>query len=44
VDADGVALTAHGGTTGILRDHAPAPLNTWPRVDALVVSTENTLA
>jgi hypothetical protein len=40
----GETLTAHGGTAGILRDHAPAPLNTWPGVDALVVSTENTLA
>ena len=40
----GETLAAYGGTAGILRDHAPAPLNTWPGVDALVVSTENTLA
>jgi hypothetical protein len=40
----GETLAAHGGTAGILRDHAPAPLNTWPGVDAVVVSTGNTLA
>ena len=40
----GETLAAHGSTAGILRDHAPAPLNTWPGVDALVISTENTLA
>jgi len=40
----GRALAAHGGTAGILRDHAPTPLNTWPGVDAVVVSTDNTLA
>ena len=26
----GQTLAAHGGTAGILRDHAPASLNTWP--------------
>jgi hypothetical protein len=36
-------LAAHGGTAGILRDQAPEPLTTWPGVDAVVVSTENTL-
>jgi len=36
-------LAALGGTAGILRDQAPTPLNTWPGVDALVVSTDNTL-
>ena len=40
----GETLAAHGGTAGILRDHAPAPLNTWPGVDAVVVSTDNSLA
>ena len=40
----GETLAAHGGTAGILCDHAPAPPNTWPGVDALVISTENTLA
>jgi hypothetical protein len=40
----GETLAAHGGTAGILRAHAPAPLDTWPGVDALVVSTGNTLA
>ena len=40
----GETLAAHGGTAGILRDHAPAPLNTWPGVDAVVVSAGNTLA
>ena len=38
----GEILAAHGGTAGILRDHAPASLN-WPGVDAVVVSTDNTL-
>jgi hypothetical protein len=42
--AVGQTLAAHGGTAGILRDHAPAPLNTWPDVDAVIVSTDNTLA
>jgi hypothetical protein len=39
----GKTLAAHGGTAGILRDQAPPPLNTWPGVDALMVSTDNTL-
>jgi hypothetical protein len=37
----GQTLAAHGGTAGILRDHAPASLNSWPGVDAVVVSTDN---
>jgi hypothetical protein len=37
-------LAAYGGTAGILRDHAPAPLDGWPGVDAVVASTDNTLA
>src|SRR5206468_7088771 len=36
-------LAAHGGTAGILRDQAPPPLEDWPGVDALVVSTDNAL-
>jgi hypothetical protein len=32
-----------GGTAGILRDQAPPPLNSWPGVDAVIISTENTL-
>ena len=36
-------LAAHGGTAGILRDQAPAPLDDWPGVDAVVVSAENEL-
>jgi hypothetical protein len=39
----GETLAAHGGTAGILREHAPAPLRGWG-VDALVVSTENALS
>ena len=39
----GQTLAAYGGTAGILRDHAPAPLNSWPGVDAVVVSGHNTL-
>jgi hypothetical protein len=39
----GQTLAAHGGTAGILIDHAPAPLNSRPGVDAVVVSTDNTL-
>jgi hypothetical protein len=35
-------LAAHGGTAGILRDQAPAPLGDRAGVDALIVSTENT--
>lgn len=38
----GQTLAAHGGTAGILRDHAPVSLNTWPGVDAVAVSTDNT--
>ncbi len=40
----GETLAAHGGTVGILRDYAPVSLDTWPGVDAVVVSSENTLA
>ena len=36
-------LAVQGGTTGILRDQAPPPLDCWPGVDAVIVSTENTL-
>jgi hypothetical protein len=36
-------LAANGGSAGILRDQAPAPLDCWPGVDAIVVSTENAL-
>ena len=36
-------MAAHDGTAGILRDQAPAPLDGWGGVDAVVVSTENTL-
>jgi hypothetical protein len=39
----GETLAAHGGTAGILLDHAPASLNSWPGVDAVVISTDNTL-
>jgi len=39
----GETLAAHGGTAGILRDHAPVPLNGWSGVDAVVVSTDNSL-
>ncbi len=39
----GETLAAHGGTARIFRDQAPAPLNSWPGVDAVVVSTENSL-
>jgi hypothetical protein len=38
----GETLAAHGGTAGILRDQAPAPLGDRAGVDALIVSTENT--
>jgi hypothetical protein len=34
---------AHGGIAGILRDQAPVPLCGLAGVDALIVSTENTL-
>jgi hypothetical protein len=40
----GQTLAAHGGTAGILRDRAPAPLNSLPGVDAVIISTDNTLA
>ena len=33
----------HGGTAGILRDQAPAPLDCRDYADAVVVSTENAL-
>jgi hypothetical protein len=39
----GETLAAHGGTAGILRDQAPAPLDGC-HVDAVMVSTENTLS
>jgi hypothetical protein len=39
----GETLAAHGGTAGILRDQAPAPLRGKEYVDAVVVSTENTM-
>jgi hypothetical protein len=39
----GETLAAHGGTAGILRDHAPAPLNGRSGADAVVVSTDNSL-
>lgn len=39
----GETLAAHGGTAGILRDQAPAPLCGLAGVDALIVSTENML-
>jgi hypothetical protein len=40
----GETRAAYGGTAGILRDHAPESLNTWSGVDAVIVSTDNTLA
>jgi hypothetical protein len=39
----GETLAGFGGTAGILRDQSPSPLNCWPGVDALVISTQNTL-
>ena len=36
-------LAAHGGTAGILREQAPPPLNSRDFVDAVVLSTENSL-
>ncbi len=39
----GETLAAHGGTAGILRNQAPVPLNSRTDVDAVVVSTDNTL-
>ena len=32
-----------GGTAGILREQAPPPLDCWIGVDAVIVSTDNTL-
>ena len=43
LDALSETLAAHGGTIGILRDQAPPPLTDWSGVDAVVISTENTL-
>jgi hypothetical protein len=40
----GETLAAHGGTAGILQAQAPAPLDCRDYVDAVVVSTENTLS
>ena len=42
--AAGEAIEILGGTAGILRDQAPPPLDTWPGVDAVVVSTDNELS
>jgi hypothetical protein len=39
----GETLAAHGGTAGILREQAPPPLDGRDYLDAVVVSTENTL-
>lgn len=39
----GQMLASFGGTAGVLRDQAPPPLNSWPGVDAVVVSTDNML-
>jgi hypothetical protein len=39
----GDVLTACGGTAGILREQAPAPLNGHAGVDAVVVSADNEL-
>jgi hypothetical protein len=39
----GETLGALGGTAGILQDQAPPPLNSWPGVDAVIVSTDNSL-
>jgi hypothetical protein len=36
-------LASHGGTAGILREQAPPPLDCWPGVDAVIVSTDNRL-
>jgi hypothetical protein len=40
----GETLAAHGGSAGILRDQAPAPLAGRDYADAFVVSTENSLS
>jgi hypothetical protein len=39
----GHVLASFGGTAGILRGQAPPPLDCWCGVDAVVVSTHNTL-
>jgi hypothetical protein len=39
----GEVLAGHGGTAGILRVHAPPPLDRWHGVDAVVVSDDNEL-
>jgi hypothetical protein len=39
----GETLAAFGGTAGILHDQAPSPLIHRPGVDAVVISTQNTL-
>jgi hypothetical protein len=39
----GQILATLGGTAGALRDQAPPPLNSWPGVDAVIVSTDNAL-
>jgi hypothetical protein len=39
----GDILAAHGGTAGILREQAPAPLNCRTDVDAVIVSVDNAL-
>jgi hypothetical protein len=36
-------LASHGGTAAILREQAPPPLDCWPGVDAVIISTDNTL-
>ena len=36
-------LAAYGGTAGILRTHAPAPLNRYVGSDAVGVSDDNTM-
>jgi hypothetical protein len=37
------AISAHGGTAGILRDQAPPPLDAYIGVDGVIISTENSL-
>jgi hypothetical protein len=39
----GETLDTLGGTAAILRDQAPPPLNDWPGVDAVIISTDNGL-
>jgi hypothetical protein len=36
-------LAEYAGSTGILASQAPPPLDCWPGVDALVVSTDNAM-